>query len=373
MPKVSVLVPTYNVSQYLDECMTSLINQTLDDMEFVCINDGSTDNSLEILKKYAAKDDRVKILDGPNGGYGRAMNRGLDYCTGEYVGILEPDDYVKLNMFEDLYKIARDKKVDIVKADFYRFIQDEEGKQVLDYNRLNSDDLFYNRILNPKEEPDVFKAIMNTWSGIYKKSFLDEYNIRHHETPGASFQDNGFWFKTFCYAKGIYFVDKPYYMNRRDNPNSSVHNKEKVFCMNDEYAYIMKFLNEHPEFKERYLGVYSFKRYHNYVSSFYRVGEEYKDEYMERFQQEFIEANKNDELKEELFTPEDWKLIQILLKDRTAYVYEERIHRLNYEKEIEIFNLESQIEDIESSTTYKIGKAVMFLPCSIKEWILRKK
>ena len=84
MPKVSVVVPTYNVEKYLAECMDSLLGQTLQDMEFVCVNDGSTDSSLEILKQYAAKDDRVKILDGPNGGYGKAMNRGLDACTGEY-------------------------------------------------------------------------------------------------------------------------------------------------------------------------------------------------------------------------------------------------------------------------------------------------
>ena len=163
-------------------------------------------------------------------------------------------------------------------------MHDEDGKLVKNYNCLTGDTSLYSRVIDPAEEPNVFKAIMNTWSGIYKRSFLEEHHIRHHETPGASFQDNGFWFKTFCYAKRLYFVERPFYMNRRDNPNSSVHNKEKVFCMNDEYAYIMDFLNEHPEFKKRYIGVYSFKRYHNYVASFYRVGEEYKDIYMERFQ-----------------------------------------------------------------------------------------
>ena len=106
MPKVSVIVPTYNVSQYLDECMTSLINQTLEDMEFICVNDGSTDHSLEILQTYAAADQRVKIIDKPHGGYGKAMNVGLDNCTGEYIGILEPDDYVKTSMYGDLYELA---------------------------------------------------------------------------------------------------------------------------------------------------------------------------------------------------------------------------------------------------------------------------
>ncbi len=373
MPKVSVIVPTYNVSQYLDECMTSLINQTLEDMEFICVNDGSTDHSLEILQKYAAADQRVKIIDKPNGGYGKAMNVGLDNCTGEYIGILEPDDYVKLDMYEKLYDLAVKNNLDIIKADFYRFVHDEDGKLVKNYNCLTGDTSLYSRVIDPAEEPNVFKAIMNTWSGIYKRSFLEEHHIRHHETPGASFQDNGFWFKTFCYAKRLYFVERPFYMNRRDNPNSSVHNKEKVFCMNDEYAYIMDFLNEHPEFKKRYIGVYSFKRYHNYVASFYRVGEEYKDIYMERFQKEFIQADKQGELYEEVFTPDEWRLIQILLKDWKAYVYEERIYRLTLEKDGEIDRLNMELENIENSTSFKVGRAVMYLPCALKDLILKAK
>lgn len=76
--------------------------------------------------------------------------------------------------------------------------------------------------------------IMNTWSGIYRRDFLEQYKIRHHETPGASFQDNGFWFQTFIYAKRAMILDTPYYMNRRDNPNSSVNNREKVYCINQE-------------------------------------------------------------------------------------------------------------------------------------------
>ena len=103
MAKVSIIVPTYNVEQYLPECMESIVGQTLKDLEIICVNDGSTDSSLDILKKYAAADDRIIIIDKKNEGYGRAMNDGLDRATGEYVGIVEPDDYVDLHMYEDLY------------------------------------------------------------------------------------------------------------------------------------------------------------------------------------------------------------------------------------------------------------------------------
>ena len=118
MAKVSIIIPTYNVEEYLEECMDSVVRQTLQDIEIICINDGSTDGSLEILKRYAQNDKRIIIVDKENGGYGIGMNIGLDKATGEYIGIVEPDDFVPLNMYEDLYNIAEKENLDFVKADF---------------------------------------------------------------------------------------------------------------------------------------------------------------------------------------------------------------------------------------------------------------
>ena len=101
---------------YLVECMESVVRQTLKDIEIICINDGSTDSSLDILKSYAEKDDRIIIVDKKNGGYGIAMNIGLEKATGEYIGIVEPDDYVPINMYEDLYQIAKENELDFVKG-----------------------------------------------------------------------------------------------------------------------------------------------------------------------------------------------------------------------------------------------------------------
>ena len=122
MPKVSVVLPIYNVEQYLRECLDTVVNQTLKDIEIICVNDGSTDNSLKIIKEFAEKDSRIKIIDKDNSGYGHSMNVGIDAATGEYLGIVEPDDFVSLNMFEELAAVADRVKADIVKADFYRFV-----------------------------------------------------------------------------------------------------------------------------------------------------------------------------------------------------------------------------------------------------------
>ena len=106
MPKVSIILPIYNVREYLAEALDSVINQTLRDLEIICVDDGSTDGSLDIIREYAAKDPRIVVITGPNGGYGKAMNKGLDRATGDYVGIVEPDDYVIPEMYEELYQTA---------------------------------------------------------------------------------------------------------------------------------------------------------------------------------------------------------------------------------------------------------------------------
>ena len=197
MVKVSIIIPVYNVERYLEECMESVLRQTLKSIEVICVNDGSTDGSLQMLEAYKEKDSRVVLVSQKNGGYGLAMNRGLERATGEYIGIVEPDDYVPLGMYEDLYQKAAEEKLDFVKADFYRFKRDKNWSMELYYNHLSPDSRDYNKVFDPSRTPYALRFIMNTWSGIYRREFIERCHIRHNETPGASFQDNGFFFQTF--------------------------------------------------------------------------------------------------------------------------------------------------------------------------------
>lgn len=315
MAKVSIIVPTYNVEQYLEECMESIVGQTLKDLEIICVNDGSTDNSLNILKRYASTDDRIIIIDKKNEGYGCAMNDGLDRASGEYIGIVEPDDYVDLHMYEDLYHIAVEKNLDIVKADFYRFVRNKNGETLKSYDALSKDGSGYNKVIDPKKNDKIFKYVLNTWSGIYRREFLEKYHIRHNTTPGASFQDNGFWFQTFCLAERVYFVNRPYYMNRRDNPNSSVKSRTKVYCMNEEYKYIHEFLDARPELKKIFIYVYSMQRFRNYFWTYSRIDRRFKKEYLERMCAELKEADADKELNKDYFTPLEWKKICWIIKN----------------------------------------------------------
>ena len=121
MAKISIVVPVYNVEKYLKKCIESIINQSLQDIEIICVNDGSTDSSLEILNDFASKDKRVVVINKTNSGYGHTMNMGLNTATGEYIGIIESDDFADLRMFEELYKLAKDNDADIVKGDWYNY------------------------------------------------------------------------------------------------------------------------------------------------------------------------------------------------------------------------------------------------------------
>ena len=377
MAKVSIIIPTYNVEMYLVECMESVIHQTLKDIEIICINDGSTDGSLEILKSYAQKDDRIVLVDKENGGYGIAMNIGLEKATGEYIGIVEPDDFVKLDMYESLYQIAKDNDLDFVKADFYRFKRTDEDDMNMVYNRLSKNPEYYNKVFNPSEDTEAIRYIMNTWSGIYKKEFIEKHHIRHNETPGASFQDNGFWFQTFIFATRAMIVDKPYYMNRRDNPNSSVHNREKVYCMNIEYDHIRDILMEYPELWERFKGMYWYKKFNNYIGTIRRIGMEYRREFVERFSAEFKRGLEKNELDPSVFSVAAWKKIQVVAAEPDTFykvwvvagVTERKLNKKIMQLERKNQKLSNELAMIKSSKSYRIGRILLFIPRKLKEWI----
>ncbi len=359
MPKVSIIVPVYNVEEYLEECMESIVRQTLTDLEIICINDGSTDNSLEILKRYADNDDRIIIVDKENGGYGVGMNIGLDRAAGEYVGIVEPDDYVPLNMYEDLYLRAKEYDLDFIKADFYRFKTAANGNMELVYNHLTPLTEKYNVVFNPSMEPAALKYVMNTWSGIYKNEFLREHHIRHHETPGASFQDNGFWIQTFCYAKRAMILDKPYYMNRRDNPNSSVNNPEKVYCMNEEYRYIKDILTKDEELWERFKYYYTFKKFGNYIFTLNRINIQFKHQYVLDISKEFNEAEKLGELDKSIFPDVQLKKLELLMSDPEMFYLKEGMKDNS--------SAQKKLEKIENSNSYLIGRTITYIPRKLKK------
>ena len=131
MPKISILVPVYNTKKYLKKCLSSIINQTFLDMEIICMDDGSTDGSGRILDWFAKQDPRIRVIHKKNTGYGNTMNQAFALAEGNYIGIVESDDYVVSSMYENLYQAIESDQLDFVKSDFYRLWDREDGTEKL--------------------------------------------------------------------------------------------------------------------------------------------------------------------------------------------------------------------------------------------------
>lgn len=316
MAKISVVVPVYNVEKYLKECIDSIINQTLEDIEIICVNDGSTDSSLEILNNYAKKDSRIIVINKSNSGYGHTMNMGLNAASGEYIGIIESDDFADKNMFEDLYKLAKEYDADIVKGDWYNYWS--KNKFARKNNRISSAKTL--KLTNSKQDKSLLRINPSVWSAIYKKEFLNKYNIRFLETPGASYQDLAFSFKIFALAERVILTDKAYLYYRQDNMNSSVKSKTKVYCVCDEYEEIDRFLEEYPDLKFEFKVQEEINRYNGYVSSVLRIDDSVKPEFVKVFSDHFKEEYNTGLLGNEFFKKINKNEFMTLINNPEKYI-----------------------------------------------------
>lgn len=210
LPLVSILVPVYNVEKYLNECMDSLISQTLQDIEIICVNDGSTDKSLEILNQYATKDPRIKIISKCNGGLPSARNVGLDNAKGEYVGFVDSDDYVDSRMFETLYNLAKKNNSEVIVCGATPFPEDPKPSKWL-IEALSPRDIYYPRYC--EDLLFIEKSSPFIWRLLVKRDLIERNHIRLDESISIG-EDQAFQFKIYPLAKGIYLTSKKLYNYR---------------------------------------------------------------------------------------------------------------------------------------------------------------
>jgi len=290
---VSVIIPVYNVAPYLRQCLDSVLGQTLDAIEVICVDDGSDDGSAEILQQYACSDRRISIITQTNHGYGYAMNRGLEAATGTYIGIVESDDWVEQTMFEDLVRAARRSSADIAKSNFYRTWAKPESTD----SWLLRDPIWErwrhrrrstgvqpaltssatpshppgvaryasNRWIQAKRREDIFTYFGDdenglvirprdyrggtflrrksaVWSAIYRRDFIQHHGLRFLQTPGAAFQDTSFNFKALALAERMVCLARAYVHYRQDNDTSSTNSGGMAYCVCDEFTEIEKFI-----------------------------------------------------------------------------------------------------------------------------------
>jgi glycosyltransferase involved in cell wall biosynthesis len=292
MPKVSIIVPIYNVEKYLKECLTSIVNQTLKDIEIILIDDGSTDSSSKICDEYALSDGRIKVIHKKNEGLGKAYNVGIENASGEYIGFIESDDYAELNMFEKLYNTAKNFDADIVKSDWFSYYtQSQSNVPENSFWQFET-----NKIINAETCPKILSIQSTIWSAIYKRTLFEDFQIKFLETAGASYQDTSFAFKITTIAKKFILIPDNFIHYRQDNENSSVNSKSKVFAICDEYKEIERYLEERNITNQKILDRKLINQWGGYFWNLNRIAPDYKNDFIEKFAQEFCSYYKNNKI-----------------------------------------------------------------------------
>ena len=244
---VSVIVPIYNTEKFLDQCLSSIEAQTHENIEVLCINDGSTDGSRDIIVAHAERDPRVRLVDKENGGYGQGCNLGLSLAKGEWVSIIEPDDWIEPGMYADMLSFAAgfEEAIDIIKTPWtdVRYWNDP-AKQMLHTSTMKGHVKTSVKPFTIAEETTLIEMHPSIWSALYRRVFLEEKEIRFPEYPGAGWADNPFLIETMCQANAIVYLDKAYYNYRCDLPGSTKNHKtaEAITRPFDRWVDMMKLI-----------------------------------------------------------------------------------------------------------------------------------
>jgi len=227
--KISVIIPVYNAKDYLHDCIKSLLNQTLEDCEFIFVNDGSVDNSRQIIEDYQKEDQRIILINQENKGISEARNTGVNNATGQYIGFLDNDDYLKNDFLEYLYNTAIKDDLDILIS---KTILGRDDKFIIKENGFEKDLIFDKAFIQNKIIPNLLRVedLFAVWNKIYKRSFINENQVRF---PGNRVieEDNIFNIQAFNKAQKVLFTNYAGYYYRE-----VANSKSRLIIENDYFS-----------------------------------------------------------------------------------------------------------------------------------------
>lgn len=247
MPKVSVIVPIYNVEKYLEKCINSLLSQTLEDIQIILVNDGSKDNSGNIAKEYEKNNkDRVIYVEKENGGLSDARNYGLKYATGDFVAFLDSDDYIEKNAYEEMYNKAIEENADYVECDFIWEFP----------NKIRVDKQYPYK--NKKEMLSFVRVV--AWNKLIKRQLITDNNLEFPK--GLRYEDVEFTYKLIPFINKFAYVDKPFvHYVQREGSIANVQNERtaEIFTVLDNVIEFYKKNNIYEEYRDEL--EYNYARY----------------------------------------------------------------------------------------------------------------
>jgi glycosyltransferase involved in cell wall biosynthesis len=382
---VSIVVPVYNVEDYLRQCLDSIINQTLKKLEIICVNDGSTDNSLRILEEYAKKDQRIKIINKKNAGLGSARNIGMANATGEYTGFVDSDDWVDLSMFEKLYKRAKSPKSDMVMCPIYIYDDIKHGSEYdLSYFNLDCfNDDFNDSFDYSKTKKFFFKICVTAVNKIYRTKFLKDIDVKFPE--GLIFEDNPFFYKTFLNAKKVSLIRDFLYFYRANRSDSIISKADQ------KYFDVVKIQNisreifiSNPKYNDLKINLLNYQ-IGSIFNRYNQVSEEYKKEFFELIKKDFHDINLDNNEFEKLIPDSknkyenvinsgsyrEFELLEEIKSLESVYHNQLRLHKqmLEHQKQDYEQQIESKLQiinEISSSNSWKLTKPLRNLGKSVK-------
>lgn len=316
-PKVSVVVPIYKVERYLAQCVDSLLGQTLREIEIILVDDGSPDRCGEMADDYARRDSRVGVIHQPNRGYSAAVNRGIERAAGEYIGIIEADDWVEPDMFESLYADAVKYDTDVTKGGFYIYRSTlPEGQRDEVFRNSSGVDL----LLAPEgafhitDWPTLFAFHPSIWSAIYRAEFVKPFRLL--ETAGASYQDFPFMASVLCSAKRISVV-KRCFVHWRNDPgqgNSTNSSGRKLLEMPKVTLAARRIVEASGLYDALKEPFYIHAAWANYA--FYkRVEKKYRRAYYNGLRRVFLPLRKDADFQYRYFSPIDMDFVRPILRN----------------------------------------------------------
>lgn len=344
MTKISVVIPVYNVEEFLPECLDSIANQTLSDIEIICVNDGSTDNSLDILTEYASEDERFTVIDQENGGHAVATNRGMKLAKGKYLFLMDSDDILDYEALEKTYNLAEQKQVDFVLFQAINYYMDKN--QLIEEENYSMNalaDHVGDRVFSYRDIRDyVFDITVTPWSKLYKRDFIEKNSITFPE--GLVFDDNVFFYEVLFAAERITFL-RQHLFKRRWYPTSSTRAGDLRFL---DYIDICNMIwdtfykyGEFDYFKDEL-----FKKKISVIYYWYQnIKDEFKNEFFSKMKGDYQTIKENDEFcKYFVENLDGWQrtIFVSVLKSQTREEFD--LYMKNYDLEIENNHLKDLLD-----------------------------